>query len=227
MYAFEKYHVDIHELYMSVICCFMFGVACCSNCAFIFLAPVAFSFLRLVILALTSSVITGNIRALSQCSLFNSIVSSFWNSSRCCLICWFTICSFPSSNSMLSSGWILNIFCQCFLSAPFFPLGSSLILLSSYFIPLSSSYSFPLSLLTCCQKKLGIFLSASQLSTSSVHLASVSSWAICFSSWRSLCSSWNCYLLQPITSICWFSWCISSLMFTISTVSAGFILPCL
>ena len=40
--TFGKYPVEIHALYMLVICCIMFSVACCSNCAFILLAPGAF-----------------------------------------------------------------------------------------------------------------------------------------------------------------------------------------
>ena len=79
--AFGKYPVDIHALYMLVICCIMFGVACCSNCAFILLAPRVFFFLRLVILALTSSKVTGDIGVLSQSNVLNSIVSSSRNSS--------------------------------------------------------------------------------------------------------------------------------------------------
>ena len=75
--AFGKYPVDKNALYMLVISCIMFGVVCCSSCALILLAPGTFFFLRLVILDLTYSAITGTVGRFFQSSLLNFIPSSF------------------------------------------------------------------------------------------------------------------------------------------------------
>ena len=123
--------------------------------------------------------------------------------------------SFSWSKFMLCSGW------RFLANAVFRLLLWLLILLFQSLTPLSSSCSLPLSLLTCCQNRLGSFLSASQHSTRTVHVASLYSCAICFSCCRNLLSYWNCHLLHPITSICWFNCCISFLMFIISVVFPG------
>ena len=94
---------------------------------------------------------------------------------------------------------------------------------SSYSVVLifDSFFFLSMSLLTCCQITLCTLLSASQPSTRSVYLLSLSSCASCLSCCHNLWRSWNYYLLHPSTSICWFNFYISSLMFIISGVSSG------
>ena len=68
--------VDIHAVNMLVIYSIMFGVTCCKICALILLAHGAFFFLKLLILAVTFSAVTGVIGGFSQLSLLKSIISS-------------------------------------------------------------------------------------------------------------------------------------------------------
>ena len=127
--------MDIHALCMLVICCIMFGVACCCICAFILLALLKSllgilrhypSLVCKILLFLLSEILLGIVLYVDLPFVI------FFRQILCCLLV--EILILPAS---------------VFLVHLFFPLRSSLIL------------TFPFSFLSCCNNELGIFLLAS------------------------------------------------------------------